>query len=215
MDTVDFDDLRRDYDDDPLERSDLTSDPLQLLRDWLAAARDAGVSEPNAMALATCGADGQPHCRIVLLKQVDEQGLAFFTNKGSDKGAQIAANPQAAATFWWSKPRNRQVRIVGSIVPTPETESDRYFESRPREAQLASAASPQSSVVRDREELERLVTELRERVGTGAVPRPPQWGGYRLRPHQVEFWQGRAARLHDRLRYRRDGSGWVIERLAP
>lgn len=215
MDVVRFDDLRREYDDEPLEPADLDPDPLQQLRRWLDAATAHAVPEPNGMALATCGADGQPHCRIVLLKQLDAQGLWFFTNRGSDKGAQLGANPRAAATFWWQQPRNRQVRVTGAIHPAPETVSDHWFDARPRQARIASAASPQSRVVADRAELERLVAELGARVGSGPVPRPPHWGGYVLTPHTVEFWQGRLARLHDRLRYHRIGGGWRIERLAP
>lgn len=210
-----FDDLRREYDDAPLDPADLHADPLQQLRAWIDAAAAAGVSEPNGMALATTGADGQPTCRIVLLKELDERGLTFFTNRGSEKGSELGANPRAAATFWWTLPRNRQVRVVGSVVPAAEDVSDRYFAARPRQAQIASAASPQSSVVRDRAELERLVAEHAARVGNGPVPRPPHWGGYVLVPHTIEFWQGREARLHDRLRYRRAHSTWTVERLAP
>ena len=159
--------------------------------------------------------DGQPHCRIVLCKLVDELGVTFFTNRGSDKGSQLGANPRAAATFWWSQPRDRQVRLTGSVVPAKEELSDRYFASRPRQAQLASAASPQSQVLKSRAELEHLVADLTARVGNGPVTRPPQWGGYTLTPHTVEFWQGRHGRLHDRLRYHRTAHGWTIERLAP
>jgi pyridoxamine 5'-phosphate oxidase len=215
MDAPRFDDLRRDYGDEPLEPRDLTREPMALLQRWLDAAAAAGAGEPNGMALATCGGDGQPHCRIVLCKGIDAHGIRFFTNRDSDKGTQLAANARAAATFWWQVPRNRQVRVAGSIRQATEAESDAYFASRPRDAQLASAASPQSRVVASRDALERLVAELAARVGDGAVPRPPQWGGYWLLAETVEFWQGRAARLHDRLRYRRNAGRWTTERLAP
>lgn len=207
--------MRIEYGDVPLTRADLPADPLQLFEAWLAAARAANVSEPNGMALATCDADGQPHCRVVLLKQVDARGFAFFTNKQSDKARQIAANPRAAATFWWPAPRNRQVRITGTLRDAGDGEADAYFAARPRRAQLCSSASPQSRVVGNRAWLETLVEALEREVGDGPVPRPPHWGGYVLEPATFEFWQGRDGRLHDRFRYRRADAAWQIERLAP
>ncbi len=210
-----FSRLRIEYGDAPLDRQHLPTDPLLLCREWLALAEQAGVNEPNGMALATVDRDGQPHCRIVLCKGLDARGFAFFTNKQSDKGAQLAANPRTAATFWWPAPRNRQVRITGMIEAAPEAAADAYFASRPRRAQLCSASSPQSRVVADRDEMERRVEALAQQVGAGTVPRPPHWGGYVLVPAAVEFWQGRDGRLHDRFRYVRDGAAWCIERLAP
>lgn len=207
--------MRIEYGDVPLERAELPSDPLDLFRTWLAEAMVANVSEPNGMSLATVDADGQPHCRIVLLKIVDASGFTFFTNRDSDKGRQLRENPRAAATFWWPQPRNRQVRIEGSIVVVADDVSDRYFAERPRRAQLCSAASPQSRPIGDRDELERLVALLDKRIGDGPVPRPAQWGGLRLEPRSLEFWQGRNGRLHDRFRYERLANGWQIERLAP
>jgi pyridoxamine 5'-phosphate oxidase len=207
--------MRVEYGDAPLTRADMPADPIALFRTWLAAAEAAKVIEPNAMALATCGDDGQPHCRIVLLKLLDDRGFTFFTNKQSEKGQQLLANPRAAATFWWSVPRTRQVRVTGSIEAADEAVSDRYFAARPRRAQLCSAASPQSRRVASRAELEQLVQVLSQQVGDGPVPRPAHWGGYVLVPHAIEFWQGREARLHDRFRYTGTADGWSLERLAP
>jgi pyridoxamine 5'-phosphate oxidase len=207
--------LRREYGDVPLVLEQLPDDPIALLRAWHDEAAAAGVAEPNGMALATCGGDGQPHCRVVLLKGLDASGLSFFTNFASDKGAQLTANPRAAATFWWPVPRNRQVRIEGTVARVEDGVADAYFASRPRRAQLCSAASPQSRVVASRAELEAMVEALAHRVGDGPVPRPGHWGGYRLAPNVIEFWQGRESRLHDRCRYVRDGDAWRRERLAP
>lgn len=210
-----FSHLRIEYGDVPLDEVDVPAEPMRLLRVWLDAAAAAGVAEPNGMALATCDGDGQPHCRIVLMKQLDDRGVTFFTNLRSDKGTQLAANGRAAATFWWPAPRNRQVRLTGRVELAPAALADEYFGNRPRRAQLCSAASPQSRVVRDRAELEGLVDALSTRVGSGPVPRPAHWGGYVLVVEAVEFWQGRDGRLHDRLRCVRDGGAWRRQRLAP
>lgn len=210
-----FSELRIDYGDEPLREADVPADPLQLLRAWLDAASAAGVREANGMALATVDAEGQPHCRIVLLKELDARGLTFFSNKQSDKGAQLAANARAAATFWWPAPRNRQVRVTGRVEPASEASADAYFAGRPRLAQLCSAASPQSRIVRDRAALEAMVAALEARTGAQPVARPSHWGGYVLVPAAIEFWQGRDGRLHDRLRCARTADGWRLERLAP
>jgi pyridoxamine 5'-phosphate oxidase len=210
-----FSSMRVEYGDSPLARADMPPEPLTLFRAWLAAATAAGVDEPNGMALATCDADGQPHCRIVLLKALEPSGLTFFTNRDSDKGGQLARNPRAAATFWWSRPRNRQVRVTGSVGAVEPAISDAYFAARPRRAQLCSAASPQSRRITSRAELEQRVAALAAVVGDGPVARPPHWGGFVLQPTTVEFWQGRDGRLHDRFRYVRTASAWELERLAP
>lgn len=210
-----FAEMRVEYGDAPLTRGDMPAEPLPLFRSWLAAATDANVGEPNAMAFATCDAAGQPHCRIVLLKRVDAQGLTFFSNRDSDKGAQLAANARAAATFWWQRPRNRQVRVTGSVEHASDAVSDEYFAARPRRAQLCSAASPQSRRIDSRAELEQRVEALAAATGDATIARPSHWGGYVLVPHAFEFWQGRDGRLHDRFRYRRARDCWELERLAP
>jgi pyridoxamine 5'-phosphate oxidase len=210
-----FSDLRIDYGDVGLRRADLPADPIDLFRQWLDLAVAAGVREPNAMSLATCDAAGQPHCRVVLLKHLDANGFGFFTNKQSHKGEQLLANQRAAVTFWWPEPRTRQVRIEGHIQEMSEDIALAYFNSRPRQAQLCSAASPQSQIVKDRAELEGLVQSLADQVGEGAVTKPAHWGGYSLQPERIEFWQGRDARLHDRFQFTRADGAWRIDRLAP
>jgi len=188
-------------------------DPLHLLQEWYERAVATGVVEPEAMALATATSDGAPSVRFVLLKGIDERGVEFFTNYESRKGRELIANPRAALAVLW-KPLQRQVRLEGPVeVLTPE-ESDAYFATRSRGSQLGAWASRQSEAIPDREWLE---TRLRE-MDTSypeTVPRPPHWGGFLLRPERIELWQGRAGRLHDRLRYQRAGDGWRIERLAP
>jgi pyridoxamine 5'-phosphate oxidase len=215
MSTHQFDGLRTEYADSPLRRCDLLDDPMVLLQRWLEAAANAGWCEPNAMALATCDAKSQPHCRMVLCKQIDSAGIVFFSNARSDKGQELKGSPHAAATFWWATPRERQIRIEGAVCPTSDEISDAYFANRPRAAQLASAASEQSRVIRDRRELEERVAALAAATSGGPVPRPAHWHGYQITPQRVEFWQGRKARLHDRFRYERVATGWHIERLAP
>jgi len=197
----------------------VAENPFHQLREWLAEAeqqehlRGSHAGDFNAMCLSTVGENGQPSARFVLLRGLEDDGLRFFSNYLSRKGHEIAANPFAAATFWWPE-LQRQVRLEGKIALLEAAESDAYFQSRPRESQLASAASPQSQAVDSREQLESLVQELAE-AHPNEVPRPEQWGGYRLVPHYLEFWQGRAARLHDRLAYTLHDGEWEITRLAP
>ena len=196
----------------PLDESDVDPDPLRQFAAWFEEAGEAGIRAPEAMAAATATRDGRPSVRMVLLKGFDECGFVFFTGYESRKGQELAANPRAALLFYWD-PLGRQVRIDGPVERVDEAESDAYFRSRPRGAQISASVSPQSRVVESRAVLEEHAAEL-EAHG-GEVPRPAAWGGLRVTPQTYEFWQHRANRLHDRLRYCRADGGWVIERLAP
>jgi pyridoxamine 5'-phosphate oxidase len=206
--------LRINYAQGELHEHQVEPDPIKQFEKWLHEALLAELHEPYAMTLATATAEGVPAARIVLLRHVDERGLTFFTNYESRKGRELAINPQAALLFFWGE-LHRQVRIEGTITKVSAGESDAYFQSRPLGNQLASACSPQSEVVPDRATLEQAYAALEEQCRGGPVPRPQHWGGYRLQPTMLEFWQGRPHRLHDRLRYRREQERWVIERLAP
>jgi pyridoxamine 5'-phosphate oxidase len=206
--------MRRDYEVRGLRKADLLDDPLAQFERWFDEARDAGLEEPNGMTLATVDATEQPSARTVLLKGVDRRGLTFFTNFDSRKARELAANPKAALLFWWP-PQARQVRFEGTIEAVDDREADAYFASRPRGSQIGAWASAQSSVIADRAVLEAAEAEIAARFADAEVPRPPFWGGYRLMPDCVEFWQGRRDRLHDRLRFTRRTDGWTIERLAP
>ncbi len=209
-------DLRREYHREALTEADVDPDPLRQLERWLQEAIRAALPEPTAMTLATVGADGRPSARIVLLKGVDSAGLVFFTNHDSRKGRELAIHPDVALLFHWIQ-LERQVRIEGVAGKVASAESDAYFASRPRSSRLSAWASPQSRAIPDRDWLEREFAAVTARYeGDNAdVPRPPFWGGYRVLPSLVEFWQGRSSRLHDRIVYRRDGSRWQIQRLAP
>ena len=207
--------LRQDYSHRGLRRSELDPDPIRQFNAWLAEAISLGLLEPNAMTLATVDASGQPWSRTVLLKICDDRGFAFFTNYDGDKARQIESNPRVALTFWWSA-LERQVNVTGTVTKTSREESDAYFHSRPASSQLGAWASAQSAVVADRAQLERQFEDALGRFGETQIPLPPHWGGYRVLPHAIEFWQGRRSRLHDRLRYTRQlGDEWKIERLSP
>jgi pyridoxamine 5'-phosphate oxidase len=197
-----------------LLESSVAAEPLEQFRRWFAEAEQAGIRAPHAMALATAAADGAPSVRMVLLKGADADGFVFFTGYGSRKGGELEANPRGALLFYWD-PLGRQVRVEGPVERVPSDESDAYFATRPRGAQLAAAASQQGRVLRAREELDARVTELEHAYEGADVPRPEHWGGYRLVPESYEFWQHRESRLHDRLRYRRADGAWLVERLSP
>jgi pyridoxamine 5'-phosphate oxidase len=199
----------------PLREQDVVADPLSQFVVWYREVEATGVRLPEAAALATAAADGSPSLRMVLVKGVDERGFVFFSNYASVKGRELAINPRAALLFYWDS-LGRQVRITGPVERTSSSESETYVRSRPRASQLSALASPQSQTIESRSALEQRVGELKQQFGDGALPLPPDWGGFRVAMEAVEFWQQRNDRLHDRLRYRRgDDAAWVIERLAP
>ena len=197
-----------------MDERDLDPDPLRQFQAWFEEARDAGMELPETMALATATPDGRPSVRMVLLKGADERGFAFFTNRESRKGSELAANPRAALLLhWW--PLGRQVRVEGRVERISDEESKGYFDTRPLPSRLAAWASPQSRPLANRAELERLYAETAARFSDAEVPLPPHWGGYRVVPDRYEFWQHGDDRLHDRIRYERDAATWKRERLAP
>ena len=216
---MDLAQMREQYSEAGLSEDDVADDPIVQFKRWFDEWLSAKPYDANAVILATADADGWPSARAVLLKGLDERGFVFHTNRRSAKGLDLDRSHRASLCFLWH-PLERQVRVVGTVEHLPDDESDAYFASRPRGAQIAACASPQSEVIADRAELERLTAETEARFATAdAVPRPPHWGGYLVRPVTVEFWQGRRSRLHDRLRYRRSdptaGAIWAIDRLAP
>jgi pyridoxamine 5'-phosphate oxidase len=206
--------LRQEYAAGGLSEADLEAEPVAMFRRWLRDAVAAGLHEPNAMVVSTV-VDGRPSSREVLLKGLDERGFVFFTNYASRKGRELAANPACALLFPWHD-LERQVRVQGTACRLDEAENAAYFATRPRASQLGAWASPQSEVVGSRAELDRRYDEVVARFPEDEeVPLPPHWGGFRVAPDSVELWQGRRGRMHDRLRYRREGARWVVERLAP
>lgn len=208
-------DLRREYRQSGLHENDLAADPFAQFENWWSAALKACAIEPNAMSLATSTPDGRPSVRMVLLKACDPRGLVFYTNFDSRKGAELAANPRAAMCFWWGE-LERQVRVEGRIERADATEADAYFKTRPWYSQIGALASSQSKPIPNREALEARALELAAQFAGKPVPRPSNWGGYRLIPDLFEFWQGRESRLHDRLCYLRQPDGsWKIQRLSP
>ena len=208
-------DLRREYASHSLDENDAHGDPIQQFTIWFDQALKSQVIDVNAMTLATASAKGEPSARTVLLKGADESGFVFYTNYDSPKGRDLAANPRASLLFFWAE-LERQVRINGSVTKTTAAESDQYFYSRPVESQIGAAISEQSRPITDRSILERKFDELAAKYKNSQVPRPANWGGYRLKPDAIEFWQGRKSRLHDRLLYTRQPDGsWSRSRLAP
>jgi pyridoxamine 5'-phosphate oxidase len=206
-------DIRKDYALRRLDESDAHPDPFRLFQQWLDEAIRAEAAEPTAMTLATADASGRPAARIVLLKGLDERGFVFFTNYESRKGADLAARPAAALAFFW-KELERQVRIEGAVEKVSNTENDAYYLSRPLGSRIGAWASPQSQRIDNREWLEERVREAQTRLGDDPA-RPPHWGGYRVVPDRIEFWQGRQSRLHDRIAYEKRAGAWVRARLAP
>lgn len=205
--------LRREYSTKGLRRAELAAEPIAQFNAWLKVAHDEGIMEPNAVIVATVDESGQPWTRTVLLKVCDERGFTFFTNYDGAKARQIGHEARVAMTFLWTA-LERQVNVTGTATKTTREESAEYWASRPRKSQLGAWASHQSSVLEDRAQLERQHGEVEARFA-GEVPLPPEWGGYTVRPETVEFWQGAASRLHDRLRFLREGDGWHVVRLSP
>jgi len=206
-------DLRKNYSLGSLDIADVDPNPFRQFDKWFKQALDAQLPEPNTMTLATVDPRGRPSARIVLIKGVDERGFVFFTNYESRKGRELAANPHASLLFYWIE-LERQVRIEGTVVKTSDAESDTYFASRPVGSRIGAWASEQSKAIESRAALEAREREFSAQYGDNP-PRPPHWGGYRLIPDAIEFWQGRPSRLHDRMFYTRSGTDWTIARLSP
>jgi len=214
MNANDLADIRRDYSLQELSEVTVDRDPFAQFSTWLEDAINSGGPEPTAMNVATIGLDGRPSSRVVLLKNFDNKGFVFFTNYGSRKGIELAANENCTLHFFWAE-LERQVNIRGDATRTSAEESEAYFKSRPFESRIGAWASQQSSVISSRDELKNKVEELREKYSDGDVPLPPFWGGFRVRPDRFEFWQGRPSRLHDRICYELADSEWLISRLSP
>ncbi len=207
--------LRREYTFQGLSETDVNPNPFEQFKLWFDQALAARLPEPNAMTIATASLDGKPSARMVLLKDYDERGFVFYTNYDSQKGQHLRENPWGAIIFWWAE-LERQVRIEGRVEKVSEAESEAYFRSRPQGSQLGAWVSDQSQIIDSREVLEERLQQLKEKYENQEVPRPPHWGGFRVIPDKIEFWQGRPSRLHDRLLYQREENGtWTIQRLSP
>jgi pyridoxamine 5'-phosphate oxidase len=210
---MDLADLRRDYAYESLSERDVAADPIAQFEKWFTQAQGAGMAEPNAMTLATSTRDGHPSARVVLLKGVDAKGFVFFTDYRSRKGNELEANPRVSLCFWWGE-LQRQVRVTGTVARASREESEAYYRTRPHGSRIGAWASHQSAPLASREPLESEVKRLEQKY-PGDVPLPPHWGGYRVTPETIEFWQGRPSRLHDRIVYTREGTVWRIGRLSP
>lgn len=206
--------LRKDYTLNGLRKEDVLKNPIDQFKRWFSEALASHVLEANGMVLSTIGRDGYPHGRVVLLKEVDTHGFSFYTNYLSQKGDDLAHHSVASLTFWWPE-LERQVRIVGKVEKVETTESDTYFATRPRGSQIGAWVSEQSQTIPSRKVLEEKLASLEEQFENQVIARPPHWGGYRVLPHQIEFWQGRPSRLHDRLCYTYESNDWKLERLSP
>ena len=211
---MDIGDMRRDFESEGLDREHLNDDPVLQFQAWFEDARTAGILEPNAMSLATAGTDQMPDLRTVLLKYFDNRGFVFYTNYGSRKALELEQNPKAALLFPWIG-LNRQVRVQGPVEKVSKSESLKYFASRPRGSQIGAWVSEQSKAITSRGLLEQKVAEMKRKFSSGEIPLPSFWGGYRVVPERIEFWQGRPSRLHDRFEYVREGDDWTIQRLQP
>ncbi|MFH1120944.1 MAG: pyridoxamine 5'-phosphate oxidase [Bacteroidota bacterium] len=207
-------DHREEYIKHTLDEKDTGNDPVIFFKNWLEEAIRGNVPEPTAMSVSTVSDSGRPSSRIVLLKGIEEDKFLFYTNYNSDKGKQISSNPRVALLFFWPGVE-RQVRVEGSVEKILPAESDKYFNSRPPESRIGAVVSPQSEVLKDRHQLEEMYAHVAGKFRTALIMRPGHWGGYAVSPELIEFWQGRAGRMHDRIRFRRVGNGWIKERLAP
>lgn len=206
--------MRQEYAAGSLNEAEMPQSPMEVFKEWLKYAIDSGLSEPNAMTVATATTDGKPSARVVLLKEVNDNGFVFFTNYLSRKGRELIVNPETAIVFDWHD-IERQVRVEGRAEKLSAEESEAYFNERPEDAKIGAWASPQSKIVKDREELEKLQEEIEEQFDNIPIHRPSHWGGYLIRPSVIEFWQGRPSRMHDRIVYYKTEDGWTKHRLAP